>query len=95
MFGDLQPWHVIVILAVLVLLFGSRKLPGAAKSVGQSLRIFKSEMRQASKDNEPEVSASFAAPESYAQPAPPQAVEAGQPVQTTATTASAPAEQKH
>jgi sec-independent protein translocase protein TatA len=77
MIGDLQPWHVIVILAVLVLLFGSRKLPTAARSVGQSLRIFKSEMRQAASDDEP---ASTAAAQ------PPKAVEPG----VTAPTPAAP-----
>ncbi|MBR7827277.1 Sec-independent protein translocase subunit TatA [Actinospica sp. MGRD01-02] len=48
--GGLEPWHVIVILALIVLLFGSRKLPDAARSVGQSLRIFKSEMKAAKDD---------------------------------------------
>jgi sec-independent protein translocase protein TatA len=44
----LEGWHIVIIVALLVLLFGSRKLPGAARSVGQSLRIFKSEMKAAS-----------------------------------------------
>ncbi|MBR7835834.1 Sec-independent protein translocase subunit TatA [Actinospica durhamensis] len=69
--GGLEPWHIIIILALLVLLFGSRKLPDAARSVGQSLRIFKSEMKAAAKDD---------TPASPAQPAgtvaPPAAVEA-------------------
>jgi sec-independent protein translocase protein TatA len=40
--GDaFAPWHIIVLLIVLVLLFGSRRLPGAAKSLGQSMHIFK------------------------------------------------------
>ena len=67
--GGLEPWHVIVILALLVLLFGSRKLPDAARSVGQSLRIFKSEMKAAAKDDTP------ASPAPQASAAP-QAVEA-------------------
>ena len=50
--GGLEPWHVIIILALLVLLFGSRKLPDAARSIGQSLRIFKSEMKAASTTDE-------------------------------------------
>jgi len=37
----LQPWHIIVLVVVLVLLFGSRRLPGAAKSLGESMHIFK------------------------------------------------------
>ncbi len=59
--GGLEPWHIIVILALLVLLFGSRKLPDAARSVGQSLRIFKSEMK-AAKDDTPAGPASPVAP---------------------------------
>ena len=40
--GDaFAPWHIIVLLIVLVLLFRSRRLPGAAKSLGQSMHIFK------------------------------------------------------
>lgn len=40
--GDaLAPWHIIILLVVLVLLFGSRRLPGAAKSLGESMHIFK------------------------------------------------------
>jgi sec-independent protein translocase protein TatA len=68
--GGLEPWHVIIILALLVLLFGSRKLPDAARSIGQSLRIFKSEMKAAAHDDTP------ASPAPQASPfGPPQAVE--------------------
>lgn len=52
MIGELQPWHLIVILVVLFLLFGAKKMPDMARSVGQSLRIFKSEMRQGAKETE-------------------------------------------
>ena len=39
--GDaFAPWHIIILLVVLVLLFGSRRLPGAAKSLGESMHIF-------------------------------------------------------
>lgn len=37
----LQPWHIILLVVVLLLLFGSRRLPGAAKSLGESMHIFK------------------------------------------------------
>jgi sec-independent protein translocase protein TatA len=46
MLQGLQGWHFIVIVAVVVLLFGAPKLPGLAKSLGQSLRIFRGEMKQ-------------------------------------------------
>ena len=50
--SELQPWHIIVLLIVLFLLFGAKKMPDMARSVGQSLRIFKSEMRQSQKETE-------------------------------------------
>jgi sec-independent protein translocase protein TatA len=37
--------ELIVLLCVLVLLFGSTKLPGAARAIGQSMRIFKAETK--------------------------------------------------
>ena len=40
--GDaLAPWHIIILVVVLVLLFGARRLPGAAQSLGKSMHIFK------------------------------------------------------
>lgn len=42
--GALQPWHWIVLLVIVLLLFGSTRLPGLAKSIGQSMKIFKSEI---------------------------------------------------
>ncbi|MGH3936553.1 MAG: Sec-independent protein translocase subunit TatA [Pseudonocardiaceae bacterium] len=38
-------WELVLILAVLVLLFGATKLPTAARSLGQSMRIFKAETK--------------------------------------------------
>nr|WP_208382389.1 twin-arginine translocase TatA/TatE family subunit [Microbacterium ulmi] len=38
-------WHLIILLALVLLLFGAAKLPGLARSVGQSARIFKGEMK--------------------------------------------------
>lgn len=39
--GLFAPWHIILLVVVLVLLFGARRLPGAAQSLGQSMHIFK------------------------------------------------------
>lgn len=41
----IQFWHVIVLLLVILLLFGSSKLPDLARSVGKSMKILKSEVR--------------------------------------------------
>lgn len=44
--GGLQPWHWLIVIAVFVLLFGAKKLPDAARSLGKSMRIFKSEIKE-------------------------------------------------
>jgi sec-independent protein translocase protein TatA len=49
--GALQPWHWIILLLVVVLLFGSKRLPDAARSLGKSMRIFKSEVKELQADN--------------------------------------------
>lgn len=43
--GALKPWHIAVIVVVLVLLFGAKRLPDAARSLGRSLRIIKAETK--------------------------------------------------
>lgn len=45
MFANLGGFHLIILLAIVLLIFGAAKLPALAKSVGQSTRIFKGEMR--------------------------------------------------
>ena len=45
MFHNLSGWHLVILLAVVLLLFGAPKLPGLARSIGQSMRIFRSEVK--------------------------------------------------
>ena len=45
---NLGGWEIVAILAVLVLLFGAKKLPDAARGIGRSLRIFKAEIKDPS-----------------------------------------------
>jgi sec-independent protein translocase protein TatA len=49
--GSLSPWHWAILAVVVVLLFGAKKLPDAARSLGKSMRIFKSEMREMQTEN--------------------------------------------
>ena len=49
--GGLRPWHIAVIVIVLVLLFGAKRLPDAARSLGRSLRIFKAETKNLMDDD--------------------------------------------
>ena len=43
-------WELVILLGVLVLVFGARKLPDMARSVGQSARVFKGEMKGLKQD---------------------------------------------
>jgi sec-independent protein translocase protein TatA len=47
MFSDLfdSPWKILIVAVVLIVLFGSKKLPHAARSLGQSMRILKKEVQ--------------------------------------------------
>jgi sec-independent protein translocase protein TatA len=45
MLHGLTGWHLIILLVVILLLFGAAKLPALAKSVGQSARVLKGEMK--------------------------------------------------
>lgn len=52
--------HLLIILAVILLLFGAAKLPALAKSLGQSARVFKGEMKAMKNDDAADASASSA-----------------------------------
>jgi len=76
LFNELRPWHLIILVVVFLALFGYKKLPDATRSVGRSLRIFKSEMKSMHEEE----------PEEKAEPAatPPPAVIEGQPARPKA-----------
>jgi sec-independent protein translocase protein TatA len=56
MIGDLfdSPWKILIVAVVLIVLFGSKKLPDAARSLGKSMRILKTEVSSMHED-EPEL----------------------------------------
>jgi len=47
-----EPSHILILLLVVVILFGAKRLPDSARSLGRSLRIFKSEVKELNKDEE-------------------------------------------
>ncbi|MFF4758054.1 Sec-independent protein translocase subunit TatA [Streptomyces sp. NPDC001292] len=56
----LEPWHLVLLVLVIVLVFGSKKLPDMARSLGKSARILKSEAK-AMKDEAKSTTASGSA----------------------------------
>ena len=65
--GSLSPWHWAILAVVVILLFGAKKLPDAARSLGKSMRIFKSELREMQTENKSEAP-SLQAPSETPQP---------------------------
>lgn len=59
--GNLGPVHLIILLVIIILLFGAPKLPGMARSLGQSMRIFKSEVDGLKNDSKKKEETSSAA----------------------------------
>ncbi|MFC4033526.1 Sec-independent protein translocase subunit TatA [Streptomyces polygonati] len=51
--NGLEPWHLIVVAIVVIVLFGSKKLPEAARGLGKSMRILKSEAKAMKTDDVP------------------------------------------
>ncbi|MEV6522769.1 Sec-independent protein translocase subunit TatA [Longispora sp. NPDC051575] len=72
--GSLQPWHWAVIIIAVVLLFGSKRLPDAARSLGKSMRIIKAETKGLAEDGnaaQAQTPPPAAPPAPAVQPAPP------------------------
>ncbi|ORB73544.1 Sec-independent protein translocase subunit TatA [Mycobacterium scrofulaceum] len=88
--GSLSPWHWAILAVVVILLFGAKKLPDAARSLGKSMRIFKSELREMQSENKAE-------PSALETPAPSSAPSAANPtpVQSQRVDAPAATEQGH
>ncbi|MFC9330697.1 Sec-independent protein translocase subunit TatA [Kitasatospora sp. NPDC057015] len=83
--NGLEPWHALIMLAVLILLFGSKKLPDMARGLGKSMRILKAETSALREDG------------AAADDATPPPAESARPAVTPAgaPTAPAPAEGSH
>ncbi|MBL0778807.1 MULTISPECIES: Sec-independent protein translocase subunit TatA [Streptomyces] len=63
MIGNLKPLEILLIVVVILLLFGAKKLPDMARSLGKSARILKSEAKAMKKDGSQEGQAEAAAPD--------------------------------
>jgi sec-independent protein translocase protein TatA len=83
-FGDLfdSQWKILIIAVVIIVLFGSKKLPHAARSLGQSMRILKKEVQGLHEDDKEDPAQSAPAASQFPQP------------QLTTAPAAAPADQQ-
>lgn len=61
--GSLSATHWIIIALLFLVLFGAKRLPDAARGLGRSLRIFKSEMNEMQSDGDKQASATTPAAE--------------------------------
>jgi sec-independent protein translocase protein TatA len=78
--GDIGTPELLIIIAVVVVLFGTKRLPDAARSIGRSLRIFKSEVKGLREDDQAAAGAPSApAPVAPAAPAPTAAARSAAP----------------
>jgi TatA/E family protein of Tat protein translocase len=50
---NLGPKEIVILLIVVLILFGAKRLPDSARSLGRSMRIFKSEMKEMKTDDGP------------------------------------------
>ncbi|MBU7597706.1 twin-arginine translocase TatA/TatE family subunit [Streptomyces sp. P38-E01] len=66
--NGLAPWHLLLLVLVAVVVFGSSRLPGAARGLGQALRILKSEV--GATKSQPDTAASRPAEEQQLKPPP-------------------------
>lgn len=78
MFGNLTGWHFLIVLAIILLLFGATKLPALAKSVGQSAKVLRNELKS---DDKPDAASGTATTST-----------SGTPHTAPSTVASTPAE---
>lgn len=46
-----EPSHILLLVLVLILLFGAKRLPDSAKALGRSLRLFKGELKKPSNED--------------------------------------------
>ncbi|HPB72984.1 MAG TPA: Sec-independent protein translocase subunit TatA [Phycicoccus sp.] len=78
--GALKGWHIVIIVVAFLILFGFKRLPDAARSLGRSMRIFKSEVDEMKAESEAKAAKGVVEGE----------IAEGSPTATTSTSADAP-----
>jgi sec-independent protein translocase protein TatA len=92
---SLGGWEFVILIGILVLLFGAKRLPDMARSIGQSARVFKGEMKGMKGDDAPardDATATTATTteKPAAAPAPPAALPTAQPAPQTTPVQATP-----
>ena len=83
--GELSPWHLLILAAVVLVLFGAKRLPDSARSLGRAMRIFKSETRGLHDGEEAGGGQAAQDQPAQSQAAPPQQLPAPAPVKDDGT----------
>lgn len=78
--GALKGWHIVIIVVAFLILFGFKRLPDAARSLGRSMRIFKSEVDEMKAESEAKAAKGVVEG----------AIAEGSPTATTSTSSDAP-----
>ena len=52
--GMIGPWQIVIIIAVVILLFGAKKIPELMKGVGKGIKEFKDATKDGVEDSEEE-----------------------------------------
>jgi sec-independent protein translocase protein TatA len=71
-----HPWVLVILVVLIVALFGSKRLPDAARGLGRSMRIFKSEVKEMKNDGKAETTSATTTPAAAAHDSEPTALEA-------------------
>lgn len=80
---NLGPWEILIIAVVVVLLFGARKMPTMARSLGQSMRILKAETKGMRGDDEAAETKPEPAPQAQLPQSQPQGPVVAPPIEQT------------
>ncbi len=83
---NMKPWEFLIIVALILLLFGAKRLPDAARGLGRSLRIFKAETKALHDDDGTQASPDAEA----AAPTAPEAISPSTPTNASSETSPTP-----
>lgn len=84
--GLFEGWHIVILVLVIVVVFGWKRLPDASRSLGRSMRIFKAEVSEMKTDGKPAGASSAASADTVRGDVVPPVYDTGTPQPTPAPT---------